>query len=461
MPSPAATWPRDGSSRTVDAAVERLLNLHDGEGAIPDVVAWGDIAIPRLESLLRGPSEAVPHTRCWAADALAGIGSPSAIAALLRALRDTSARTLPPQLQEAESVVIGRIAHHLSIVPGATVSDALLETLRAHPSSQSCVRAVAGRLDGRALPLLVGCLFEDSVRTAAAQALTGFGSLALPYLAQAVALPSIHGASEAPTHIEGRRAAAEALGEWLMNGTVARKEHALEVQTSLATALHDPQRCIRLAAAIALSRTNCEEVNLVAEVLVLALEEATWPQLEVVMRAIEDVGTAALCMLVAAIASGVSPKCQRIRAVTLLGRMRAVPTIPLLATLAAEADGELRLASIRALARMLSVGTALIARFLNDPIPLVRRTAFVTLHRRRALTTDCALRFLADPDRHIQRAAHSILRRQGRQTQPFLTNVIRSLGAPAHGLGSRWRLWRRACALAITVRFSRRQNTAH
>jgi hypothetical protein len=71
----------------VESEVSRLLNLHEGPGALANVVALGGAAIPALEHLLRGPSQAVYHPRCWAADALAAIGGSQAIQALVRATR--------------------------------------------------------------------------------------------------------------------------------------------------------------------------------------------------------------------------------------------------------------------------------------------------------------------------------------------------------------------------------------
>lgn len=39
--------------------VNRLLDLHDGPRALPNILAWGESAIPALERVLRGPSQAL------------------------------------------------------------------------------------------------------------------------------------------------------------------------------------------------------------------------------------------------------------------------------------------------------------------------------------------------------------------------------------------------------------------
>ena len=437
------------------AAVARLSNLHDGEEAIPDVVRWGDLAVPALETLLRGPSQSVPHSRCWAANALSAIGSAAANDALLRALQDVSGRTLPAQLEEAETVVLGRIAEHLSAVPGEPVSVALLDTLRIHRSSPSCVRAVGSRREMRSVLLLADCLFEDSSRNAAVAALAGFGADAVPYLCRAALPPAAGEQMEPPTHIEGRRAAVSALGHWLSDAPGDRDSRTTGVREALVAALYDPQRSVRVGAAIALSRVPGDSASVITHILVSALAETPWQQLESVMDAIESLGLRAeapLCAVIGARPGAGSDGERRIRAVTLAGRIGAVGAVPVLASLSSASDERLRLEAIRALARMPSEETGVLLPYLRDSSDSVRRTAFSGLHRRQALSLARIVESLSDRDARIRRLARVLLHRRGREALPILIHAVRSAGDGARGLVSRLRLCREALALIIAIK---------
>lgn len=446
--------PDDGTATATDT-VALLRNLHEGERAIPHVIAFGDAVVPALEFLLRGPSQTVPHSRCWAADALAGIGSKAAIEALVRALEDAGTRRLAPAPREPEAVVIGRIVEHLGIVPGAEISDALLEALRRHPASPSCVQAAGARLDERGLPLLASCLFEDASRTAAVHALWDYGSRAIPTVLGAATAPTIDVAAESFIHVEGRRAAVELLGRYLTADASLAAEHVGLAHASLARALEDSQHTVRLAAAIALSRADMAQPEAVVEILTSALEDATWPLLESVMAAIRSLGPRVAAALSRVIADSGARGPRRLRAILLAGRMKATRTAPLLATLATDADESVRLEAARALARMRpGIDSRFVARFLQDPVACIRRTAFSAACRAHALDLDSILSFLADPDRHIRRVARFILRGHPDRAMPLLVRALRSGGRPARGLRSRWRLWQQACVLVTDMRLT-------
>lgn len=448
---PPKVAPQDDSPAVGDA-VALLQNLHEGERSIPRIVAWGDLAVPGLESLLRGPSQAVPHSRCWAADALAGIGSDMAIDALIRALRDASTRHLPPAPQEAEAVVIGRIVEHLSTVCSAAVSDALFEALRRHPTSPSCVHAIGVRVDERALPLLVAGLFDDASRSAAVRALKRYGSRAIPHVVDAATAPTINIAMESFIHVEGRRTAVEFLGYCLAGDKPIAADHVELLRAPLVRALRDPQHSVRLTAALALSGIDTGHADSVVEILISALGEVTWPQLETVMAAIQHLGTRSVAPLSRVIADPVSRGPKRLRAVVLAGRMNALRTAPLLAVLSTEKDERVRLEAARALARMRPrVKSGLLDRFLADPNARIRRTAFVALCRANALGMGSVFLFLADPDRHIRHVARFLLRNHPDLATPLLFRALRSGGSSLRGLRSRWRLWRRACVLLIAI----------
>jgi HEAT repeat protein len=95
------------------------------------IVSLGEVAIPSLEALLRDPSQEQYRQRVLAANALAAIGGREAIAALLRALRDSSTRAVEPGSMEAKCIVICTIAEHLARTPNAEIIDALRTVLRA------------------------------------------------------------------------------------------------------------------------------------------------------------------------------------------------------------------------------------------------------------------------------------------------------------------------------------------
>jgi hypothetical protein len=109
--------------------VSRLQYPRAGKRVRSQIVSLGEVAIPSLETLLRDPSQEQYRPRVLAAGALAGIGGRKAIAALLRALRDSSTRAVEPGSMEAECVVICTIAEHLARTPNAEIIDALRTVL--------------------------------------------------------------------------------------------------------------------------------------------------------------------------------------------------------------------------------------------------------------------------------------------------------------------------------------------
>jgi len=182
------------------ALIERLNNLYEGPLVLPGVIRLGDAAVPGLEAILRGPSQALPHARCMAADALGAIGGPEAASALVGALRDSIARTPDVISLEAERVVVDRIANHLCAHRENDVIEALLEALRITPYP-ACARALGELKDPRAIPLLIECLHDDAARGAALDALRRFGWDACPALIGTLIQPRLRRGLEAPSSI--------------------------------------------------------------------------------------------------------------------------------------------------------------------------------------------------------------------------------------------------------------------
>jgi HEAT repeat protein len=273
------------------ALIERFNNLHDGPLVLADVIRRGEPAIAPLEAFLRGPSQALHHPRCLAADALAAIGTPAAITALVRALHDSIERDPGPVLLEAESILVNHIADHLAEPHRAEkhrpqVTEALLAALsrRAYPA---CARALGRLQELRAIPLLIDCLQEDTARAAAVAALRSFGSKACMPLAQALAARQVRHGQEPPSCIDGRAAAARLLGE------LADARVAPWVRRSLSQALDDPEAAVRLEAALALARCATGVIPKAASVLTAELAHVSWARVPEIQDALARIAPAA------------------------------------------------------------------------------------------------------------------------------------------------------------------------
>lgn len=433
----------------VGALVGRLHNLYDGESAIPEIISQGITAIPSLEALLRGPSEALYHSRCWAADALARIGGDAAIGALMRALRDAGTRVLPPVLQEAEDVVVYRIAEHLTSSRQPEVTEALLLALRHRPNS-GCVRALGYIGNTQMIPDLVRCLAEDATRSAAVSALRKIGPACTRQLARLVADNATFSGIESPSHVDGRAAAAALSGEWL--NCLSNDQPEMVVRNSLTLALTDPQRRVRIAAATALSRGDARDVTRALPLLIDMPDDPDWRQAESIMSTLRGLGPLTLDGLafeVVHLTPGEAAHRRRLRAISLLGSLSSLATQSLLARLAGDYDQEIRLAAVRALATNKACPTELVMRFLADPYFGVRRVAFSELRRRNALSAEIAIRFLGDPEKALRQLAFSSLRKNEASAREAVLRAALKFGEPRLGLEVRSRQWWHSCWLLI------------
>jgi len=425
----------------VKTLVERVRNLHEGPLVLPDVVALGEPAVPALEVVLRGPSGAIHHARCLAADALAAMPGRAATAALTRALRDSIARHLDPISAEAEGVVVNRIAEHLSGRAGAEATEALLEALitRCYPQ---CARALGRLGEPRAIPLLIECLYDDAARSAAVEALGRFDGAAVAPLCAALLDPLALNGLEAPSRVDGRTAAARLLGRIAVRGTAQTKTESV-----LHAALHDRQRAIRIEAALALVRSPAAALE-AATVLVTALDEENWARADVLMRVLVSVGELAGPLILPLITEdcGEEAQCTRrqLRAIELAGRLGSPAALRPLASLSGAAHPALRLAAIHALDLIATCDDQSFARFLEDEEPTVRRRSAAALLRRHALDPARAVELLGDSDWGVSRLAVRALREAGSSARPALKGALAGFGAPARGVGARWRLWWRA-----------------
>lgn len=343
------------AERTVCGLVARLANLHDGPDAIPEIVALGNAAIPQLEKFLRGPSQSLHHSRVLAADALAAIGGEEVCDALIRSLRDSIARTPVPLAREAEDVVVSRVAEHLLHFRGPSVIEALLDALRTRPYP-ACARALGELGDRRAVPLLVECLNEDAAREAAMWSLRRFGAFAKTPLRVLLNSPPVADAMEAPSRIDGRAAAAALLAD-------------LHDRVALESVLDDPQRPVRLAAAVGLVRCGGCVSRRTLDTLLQGLDEPDWMRAETIMAALEpsreSIAPALLEILEPSSADAAGLRRQR-RTAELVGRMNLWQACQRLMALHEAADPALRFAAVDALAGIDGTEPRHLAPFLAD-----------------------------------------------------------------------------------------------
>ncbi len=449
----------DGSAseRVRTALFEALKNLHEGPLVLPQVVQLGESAVPALEELLRGPSSAIHHARCLAANGLGAIPGPAATEALVRALRDSVARKLDPVSLEAESVIVNCIAEHLSHRPGAQVTQALLEALRVRPYP-FCALALAQKNDLRAIPLLVQCLADDAARSASLAALRAYGRPACPALIRLLIEDGNSRGMEPPTHIDGRVAAVRLLGE-LANADRAPSGALL----ALHAGLNDRQRAVRLEAAVALSRITGEARQGPAAILTEALDEPDWAYAETVMETLVRMGPVIapfVAKVIGAPAAGERNRRRRLRAVKLAGQLRAPSVVSALASLRHTSDPELRRAAVTALRQIPDTGSSSLERFLSDTDGTVRLRALEGLHERNALACPTLAMLLGDPDRAVRRAARLLLQQHRSSAVTSLKRIVCTFGLPLNGLRRRARLWWYACMWLIACRYGPASPTA-
>lgn len=425
--------------------VDRLRNLHEGPLVFHEVVRLGDAAVPALEDLIRGPSDAVHQPRCLAADALAAIGSPATVSALTRALLDSVERDPAPAMLEAESILVNHIAEHLSRFPRPEVTEALLSALRRRRYPY-CAAALGLTGDPQAIPLLVECLYEDAARPAAAAALRQFGQAALEPLVDVLLESPSAGTLEPPSRLDGRATAARLIGDFARSDS---RDAPLAV-AALAKALSDRQGAVRVEAALGLARCGARADEHIARILVAALEEENWARAEEIIAALVRIGPTAERLLIPIIGSlprDAADRRRQVRAVDAVGRLGSVAAVRALTGFHASRDTTLRFATVKALASIGSSDTHSLALFLGDPHPTIRFRALQALVRRRALDPELAIRLLADEDSQVRSLAASAVREDIAAALPSLKRAASHCGAPAEGLAPRLRLWWHACAL--------------
>jgi len=326
-------------------AVNRLRDLHGGAAALSSVVALGGRAVPALEALVRERSGSIADHRRLAVRALREIGTSAARASLGRALRDSLSRQLDPIEREAEDSVISAIASALGELDAREHLDLLLGALAVRPTP-GCADSLGRLADRRAIPLLVACLGDATVRAAAHDALLRFGEEAVNALSAALrSFP--HDRFEGDNSILTRASAAKVLGG--IPGP--------ESTRALERALGDPHRAVRLTAALELARAGLETAPIVA-VLAEAMGLDAWDLAEQAVDALLAMDRELVLRTVAEIARSAAPRAKRERAIRILTRLPSRGAAAALAELRTDPDPHLRDALVDAL----STRTELIAR---------------------------------------------------------------------------------------------------
>lgn len=435
------------SSLQIECLVSRLQDLREGPLAFHDIVHLGDAAVPAIERILRGRAQAIHQTRTLAADALAAIATPEAVRALTRAMLDSIERDLPPQLLEAESVLVNHIAGHLSHSSDPEVAAALLAALRRR-CYPWCATALGRIGDPRAVPLLIECLHDDPARPRAAAALRQLGAAAAAPLARVLLEPRTDCEWEAPGEIDARMTAAHVLGDLGLE-----EDSATVAIDALRRALGDRQRSVRIEAALALARLQGPDADDAVRVLAVALDEASWARAQDIRDALVRIGAPAEPLVISLI--GLRPQDEadrrrRLRAVQLAGALGSAAAVPLLESFSHAPDLELRSRAITALDTIPAADTATLSSYLTDAEPRIRRRAVQGLRRRGALGPECAMRLLGDEDSGVRHLALSSVRSDLEAALPAVKRAVYGLGAPLTGWVPRWRLWRHASALLVS-----------
>lgn len=411
--------------------VARLRDLRDGPAAAIQAIRLGAGAIPALEFLLRGPSEPVFQPRCLAADALAAIGGQASREALVRSLGDSAGRDLPPVLRFAEDAIANRIAENLGAHSDPSVAEALLAALTRRPLA-GCARSLGRLREARAVPLLVGCLYDDFAREAARDALVELGDAGAFAFSGVLLEPRSEPGLEGSGGVAARIAAAEALGE--IGG--ARAELALLL------ALQDHEKDVRIAAALSLCGREAESSSSAVPVLLGALGGADAALRMRVSRSLAGLGVAAEGGLIATARSlRREDKPRRRHAVEILGTIRSPGAVGALAGLASDADATVRLAAATALAKIVTIeATMSLTGFVDDVESPIRMLAVSALAERDKTAAPALARALGDPERAIRRCSARALLRFGAMAVPALREVIDGTRSGDGRLLRRWRV---------------------
>lgn len=196
-----------GACASLTDALKRLVSLHDGDEAYPEVVAFGPSAIPELRNLLfrRDPS-GLHQPRCRVVDTLAALGADEILVEFLAAPHDFA----DPVENAGCQAVMSAAARALRGIYSEAVF-ALLLSLAETRRLPGAIEVLARFHRADALPCIVGSLGDDLARPSAEAAIGQFGERAWPHLLQALRTPVADQEAETESSRRRRRAAIDLL----------------------------------------------------------------------------------------------------------------------------------------------------------------------------------------------------------------------------------------------------------
>lgn len=256
---------RDLPDEEIEALVQSLNSLHEGELGIDMLVACGERAIgPLRRFLLYGKPSGIFVPKQRAVKALAELGAKQVLLDYL----EFDEPIPDPVAAHGEEAVKNTAARALAAWRTEDVYQALLRTLQRR-RLLGVIEALGG-FPGRseAVPGLMAALEDDFCRSSAEDVLRNLGDVAHFALIDAARTPSPSGACETPSSRSRRRAALrllESLRLWV------------EDWRKLAALLHDgdPEIAAR-AAAIALNLADRPNQELAVKKMIEILPAADW-----------------------------------------------------------------------------------------------------------------------------------------------------------------------------------------
>jgi hypothetical protein len=210
----------DHSSQTTIELIRGLCSLPDGRTYVDRLLSSGNDAIHPLRQFLLYESVPVaPQARCWAVEALAGLGAKDVLMDYLEQSLQIHESAKP----QGEEHVWDAAVRELAVWRLDAVFLLLLK-VAARRCSIAVIEAVSGFCRPESIPCLIEALGHDRCRSAAIRGLRELGSAAAPMLIETALNPRMScGRIENPCSLRRRRAALRLLaGPDLSSGNIGR-----------------------------------------------------------------------------------------------------------------------------------------------------------------------------------------------------------------------------------------------
>jgi len=261
---------RDLPNDEIEALVQSLNSLHEGELGIDMLVACGERAIKPLRSfLLEGKPSSIFVPRQRAVRALAALGAKSVLLDYLA----FEQQIVDPVVAHGEEAVKNSAARALAAWPTEDVFEALCRVLR-RKRLVGVIETLGEFRRPEAMPELVVALEDDFCRSSAEDALRKAGELAHRALIEAARTPDPSGVHERRQSQSRRRCALR-----LLESLQLRVEDWCQIAALLQD--KDPEIAAR-AGAIALAVADRADRDLAARKLIEVLPVSDWlPQGEI------------------------------------------------------------------------------------------------------------------------------------------------------------------------------------